>query len=383
MTHTPYGFAYTAWVLAQQRRYVNRVFIAHNAHGLHEKFDENSPVRQNESAFYLQVRKLSFNASPYDFYSKTQQDLTGHTCLEMSKTISINLCKHDCRLGILLLREGHTQAEMAQIEALRHYLARLEKKLNHIFWFIKPSQLLKKPASKEIVRRIAGAHYPLSLDTTTLNERSIQGKVKCCLKFIDKQFASKKCFIVKPNNQQNGVGVTLFGNNTLLENHKIAYASAMIPPQSYAQALESMLKKFGHLVIQEYIQAIRQQGEVRFILVKGKIPTHEDGKPFKMALRRPNADSIFTDSGVSEPVELTEAETRFCNDVVGPFHNRFALMYSGGDLIRAGEHFYYTDDASTLCGHIIVTGQLNNPKDPYILARLILNTWLSDCLTSA
>lgn len=210
-------------------------------------------------------------------------------------------------------------------------------------------------------------------------------KVEAAVAFIARELGDPETALVKPLHANNGVGIAVLGSDP---RH---------PPRDHRRAaddramLSSMLATYGDLVVQEYIASIRAPsdlegplatvqldrrdfGEVRFLLIDGKLPRTASGHSCVYARRVPVSDSLVADSGISHPTTLSVREQAFIEEV-GQHYLRWGIYFGGGDLIRtpdASRPFVFTDAARSVCGHAVVTGALNG--QPYLIIDQILDS---------
>jgi hypothetical protein len=189
--------------------------------------------------------------------------------------------------------------------------------------------------------------------------------------------------IVKPLATNNGVGIRVLGRDP--RGGPIRHAA------DDRAVLADMMGAHGELVVQEYVGSVRAPddltvplaavpldrrdfGEVRFLLIDGKLPSSADGRRCVFARRVPVADSLVADSGISHPTTLSAREQAFVEEV-GQHYLRWGIYFGGGDLIRTPDParpFVFTDAARSVCGHAVVTGALNG--QPYLIVDQILDS---------
>ena len=118
----------------------------------------------------------------------------------------------------------------------------------------------------------------------------------------------------------------------------------------------------------------RDFGEIRFVVVDGRVPRTADDTPILVARRVPSDDSIVADSGISHPTALSAEELAFV-EKLGRRYVELGIHFGGGDLIRTADPerpFLFTDAAQSVCGHAVVTGALNG--DPYLIIDRVLHS---------
>lgn len=366
VTESGYALVHRLWMNVQHQG--DSLFIAYpNA----EISEANGEIRCEAH------RLIDFSRNPYEFYRCQtsdfcpNRDVGSSACHKETPSISLPLHQVD---AIIWRQETGSDHER------KWKLSCLQNLPHQPLLFLDPKLLLDPNySSKVLPNQLAPEYCPRSLQTD--GYVSPTEKIQAIHHFIHTELNEPETIMVKPLHGDNGIGIHVLG----LDPRQQPPSTPLDTSATYQPLLAHLLETHQDLVIQEYIPSIRkvpgllehQYGEVRFLLINGRIPTRPDGQPFRFARRTPAPHCLKADSGVSEATLLTEAELKFL-DKLGDQYVQLGILYGGGDLIRTPDPkrpFLFTDAARAVCGHLVVTGALN--QNPYLVIDQVLATFES------
>ncbi|MBX2812578.1 MAG: hypothetical protein KTR25_12240 [Myxococcales bacterium] len=317
---------------------------------------------------------IDFSPSPYHYYQEQRSEYDSH------RDLGSQACHVEGAPVDLLLSQVNAilwRQELGDPYLQREKLMAIASLRESTLLFLDPALLLSPEfSSKALPNLLAPQCVPVSFCTRTV-DGSIADKAEAALDFVQHRLGDPQTTILKPFSGDNGLGITFLGQDP---------RHVLDPPLksfSKIRVITELLQQHQDIIVQEYIPSIRapangiatptQFGEVRFLLIDGQIPTRNDGKPLIFAHRSPTPNSLMADSGISQPTYLTSQEMLFLEDI-GKSYRQMGIHFGGGDLIRTPDPerpFVFTDAARAVCGHLVVTGALNN--QPYLIVDQVLD----------
>jgi hypothetical protein len=367
VTETGYALVHRAWLRA--RTGGADVFIV---------YPEATALRRGSSWSIEAQRIIDFSVSPFHQY-RSQRDsyrAGAHTgslaCHVASEPELVSLAD---AAALIWRQETGTRDDQL---ALLSMLSELEA---HTIVYQSPRLALDPQFGSKVLPGMIDARCtPRSFYTHACRTGDKLGEA---LAFITCELGDPTTALVKPLNTNNGVGIAVLGRDPRGGPQRRAADDRAL--------LTRLLAEHGELVVQEYIPSIRAPreldvplgevpldrrdfGEVRFLLIDGKLPRTPDGRACVFARRVPIAGSLVADSGISHPTTLSARERAFVEQV-GRHYLRWGIYFGGGDLIRTPDParpFVFTDAARSVCGHAVITGALNG--EPYIIIDQLLDS---------
>lgn len=379
VSETGYAMVYRAWRRAVERG--DEVFVVYPRP---PAAPATNPFARITEPRVLAHPVLRFRDSPYDFYrsQRASYDPRAHVgsepCHEQGAPVEIDLRDVDA----VVFR--HETGDPVERQLLLQTLERIQE---HTLVYLSPTLALDpKLGSKILPAMLDPARTPRTFRSDRCDGgcagATIREKATAALVFIRECLGNPASVVVKPLHTDNGVGIRIMGD------HPVDGSSA----PADAAMLTEMLETFGDIAVQEYLPSVRRPadlmdtplehvpedrrdfGEIRFVLVDGKVPRSADGEPIRVARRVPANDSIVADSGISHPSSLSPEELAFVEEV-GQRYLELGIHFGGGDLIRTADPqrpFLFTDAAQSVCGHAVVTGALN--REPYLIVDRVLDS---------
>ena len=378
VTETGYAMVYRAWRRAV--RCGDRVFVVYPGQAI--AFEGNRPGRSPEPHVWARP-VLRFHESPYHFYRSQRDaydpraDIGSVPCHIEGPAVDLNLQDVD---AVVFRQESGDPVERQSL------LRSLETVEEHTLVYLSPTLALDPNLSSKVLpAAIAPTRTPRTFrsDRWCIGTATVRDKSAAAMAFIREVLGDPASAIAKPLHTDNGVGIRVMGD------HPVAGASGSPADES---TLVEMLETFGDIAVQEYLPSVRRPadlrdtpldqvpedrrdfGEIRFLLVDGKVPRQANGEPILVARRVPADDSIVADSGISYATSLSAAELAFIEEI-GQRYQTMGVHFGGGDLIRTPDPerpFLFTDAAQSVCGHAVVTGALNG--DPYLIVNRVLDS---------
>lgn len=376
VTETGYAMVYRAWRRARNNG--DQVYVVYP--GATFGFRAERPGN-NEGSYVLAHRVLCFRDSPYRFYRSQresyspEEDAGSEPCHIQSAPLEISLNSVD---AIVFRQEGGAASER---QFILRALQRLEKRC---VVYLSPILALHPDyGSKILPTAIDPARTPRTFRSDQRIGATRKEKVSDAQSFIRETLGNPPCVIVKPLHGDNGVGVRILGTSPI---------DGSTGPATNPRKLGEMIGTYGDIAVQEYLPTVRcpadlqgtpldeapidrrDFGEIRFLLIDGKVPRTADNQPILVARRVPEESSLIADSGISHPTSLSSEELQFI-EKVGRRYLEIGVYFGGGDLIRTGDPtrpFLFTDAAQSVCGHAVVTGALNG--SPYMIVDQVLES---------
>ena len=376
VTETGYAMVYRSWERAMNNG--DGVYVVYPDAELSRG---SNPADDRPQVCVTAHRVEHFVDAPYRYYRSQREgyepgrSLGSSRCHRESAPVELTLNRVD---AVVFRQEtGATYRRRRLLQALveieHDTLIYLSPRLALDPWY----------SSKVLPQRIAPEAVPQTFYTDQGDSRApVEDKADQAIDFIRHTLGRPNTVIVKPLRGDNGFGICVLGQ------HPTRGALGAVDDRA---ALLHLLETHGDLVVQEYVPSIRTPedlrdtplhaipverrdfGEVRFLLIDGRIPKTAAGRDIVVARRVPGPDSLIADSGISYATALSDAERAFVEQV-GWTYRQEGIHFGGGDLIRTPDPqrpFLFTDAARSVCGHAVVTGALNG--EPYLIVDQVLD----------